>query len=76
MYIKSLSLHGKVCQSELPISRESESEVTQSCPTLWDPMDRSLPSPPSMGFSRQEYFLQYMELIYCMKKFEGDETKT
>ena len=35
---------------------ESESEVTQSCLTLCNPMDYSLPgsSPPSMGFSRQE----------------------
>ena len=24
-------------------THESESEVAQSCPTLWDPMDRSLP---------------------------------
>ena len=35
--------------------RESESEVAQSCPTLRDPMDCSLPS-SSMGFSRQEYW--------------------
>ena len=62
---------------------ESEREVAQSCPTLCDPMDCSLPSssvhvtwkwirsvvsdsvtpwtvayhaPPSMGFSRQEYW--------------------
>ena len=35
---------------------ESESEVTQSCPTLYDPMDCSLhQASPSMGFSRQEY---------------------
>ena len=35
----------------------SESEVTQSCPTLCDPMDSSLhQAPPSMGFSRQEYW--------------------
>ena len=34
---------------------ESESEATQSCPTLCDPMDSSLhQAPPSMGFSRQE----------------------
>ena len=34
----------------------SESEVAQSCPTLYDPMDSSLHQvPPSMGFSRQEY---------------------
>ena len=42
-----------------------ESEVTQSCLTLSDPMDCSPPgssvhgifqAPPSMGFSRQEYW--------------------
>ena len=33
-----------------------ESEVTQSCPTLCDPMDYSLPAPLSMGFSRQEFW--------------------
>ena len=33
-----------------------ESEVAQSCPTPSDPMDCSLPAPPSMGFSRQEYW--------------------
>ena len=35
---------------------KSESEVTQSCPTLSDPMDCSLPGSSSMGFSRQEYW--------------------
>ena len=35
---------------------KSESEVAQSCPTLSDPMDCSPPGPPSMGFSRQEYW--------------------
>ena len=35
---------------------KSESEVTQSCPTLRDPMDCSLPGSPSMEFSRQEYW--------------------
>ena len=35
----------------------SESEVAQSCPTLCDPMDSGLhQAPPSMGFSRQEYW--------------------
>ena len=33
-----------------------ESEVTQSCLTLCDPMDCSLARPPSMRFSRQEYW--------------------
>ena len=32
---------------------KSESELDQSCPTLHDPIDCSL---PSMGFSRQEYW--------------------
>ena len=37
--------------------KESKSEVAQSCPTLWDPMDCSLyQAPPSMGFSRWEYW--------------------
>ena len=35
---------------------KSESKVAQSCPTLSDPMDYSLPGPPSMGFSRKEYW--------------------
>ena len=28
----------------------------QSCSTLGDPLDRSLPGSPIMGFSRQEYW--------------------
>ena len=40
----------------LCVKVKSESEVTQSCPTLSDPMDCSLQAPPSMGFSRQEYW--------------------
>ena len=35
---------------------KSESEVTQSCLTLSDPMDYSLPGSSVMGFSRQEYW--------------------
>ena len=35
---------------------KSESEVAQSCPTFSDPMDCSLQAPPSMGFSRQDYW--------------------
>ena len=30
--------------------------VTQSCPTLCNPMDYSQPAPLSTGFSRQEYW--------------------
>ena len=33
-----------------------KSEVAQSCLTFSDPMDYSPPGPPSMGFSRQEYW--------------------
>ena len=35
---------------------ESKSEVTQSCPTLCNPMDCSLLSSPVMGFSGQGYW--------------------
>ena len=35
---------------------KSESEVAQLCLTLSDPMDCSHQAPPSMGFSRQEYW--------------------
>ena len=34
----------------------SESEVAQSCPTLCDPWTLAHQAPPSMGFSRQEYW--------------------
>ena len=35
---------------------KSESEVAQSCPTLSDPWTVAHQAPPSMGFSRQEYW--------------------
>ena len=35
---------------------KSESEVAQSCPTLSDPLNAAYQAPPSMGFSRQEYW--------------------
>ena len=41
-------------ESEVTQKVKSESEVAQSCPTSSNPMDCSLPAPPSMGFSRQE----------------------
>ena len=37
-------------------TRESESEITQSCPTLCDPWTVAYQAPPSMGFFRQEYW--------------------
>ena len=35
---------------------KSESEGTQSCLTLSDPMTAAHQAPPSMGFSRHEYW--------------------
>ena len=35
---------------------KSESEVTQLCPTRNNPMTSAYQAPPSMGFSRQEYW--------------------
>ena len=43
---------------------KSESEVAQSCPTLSDPMDCSLPGSSTMGFSKQEYW-SWVPLLYC-----------
>ena len=53
---------------------KNESEVAQSCPTLSDPMDCSPQAPPSMGFSRQEYWSglpfpsSYQALTLSIKK--------
>ena len=38
------------------------SEVAQSCPTLCDPMDCSLPGSPSMRFSRQARVLEWVAI--------------
>ena len=35
---------------------KSESEVAQSCPILATPWTAAYQAPPSMGFSRQEYW--------------------
>ena len=40
----------------LCMKEKSESEVAQSCPTLSDTMDCSLPGSSVHGFSRQEYW--------------------
>ena len=36
--------------------KSEKSEVTQSCLTLSDPWTAAYQAPPSMGFSRQEYW--------------------
>ena len=38
------------------IKVKSESEVSQSCPTLATPWTAAYQAPPSMGFARQEYW--------------------
>ena len=44
-------------ETPVDLDKSKESEVAESCPTLCDPMDSSLhQAPPSMGFSRQEYW--------------------
>ena len=37
-------------------SAAAASKSLQSCPTLCDPIDGSLPGSPSLGFSRQEHW--------------------
>ena len=59
--LPSLELSRQEHWSELPFpppmhESENEREVAQSCPTLRDPMDCSLPGSSVMGFSRQEYW--------------------
>ena len=41
---------------DTPLMAESKSEIAQSCPTLRDPWTIAHQAPPSMGFSRQEYW--------------------
>ena len=60
----AMSFFQKLCPAPFPpvtvwlLSLPSEwTEVSQSCPTLCNPMDSSLhQAPPSMGFSRHEYW--------------------
>ena len=47
---------GVGCHFLLQKELQKESEVSQSCLTLCDPMDCSLSGSPSMEFSRQEYW--------------------
>ena len=51
---------------------KNESEVAQSCLNLSDPMTAAYQAPPSMGFSRQEYWsgVPLPSPIRCMKELE------
>jgi len=46
--------------------KESESEVTQSCPTLCDPMDRSLPGSSVHGIF-QAIVLEWIAISFSMQ---------
>ena len=56
---------------------ESESEVAQSCPTLGTPQTAAYQPPPSMGFSRQEYWSgvpllkHYTRALECIISFHN-----
>ena len=57
--LKWLNKHNQIFIKEfiLQFTHESESEAAQSCLTLCDPMDYKVyQAPPSLGFSRQEYW--------------------
>ena len=57
------------------IKVKSESEVTQSCPTLCNPTDCSPPGSSAMGFSRQEYWsgVPYTEELYKKDLHDPDK---
>ena len=40
----------------LSAAAAAAAKLLQSCPTLFDPIDRSPPRSPSLGFSRQEHW--------------------
>ena len=55
---------------------KSESEVTQPCPTLSDPWTAAHQGPPSMGFSREEYWsgLPFPSPMHESEKLEGSHS--
>ena len=70
---------GVGCHFLLPCMEvKSESEVAQSCPTLATPWTAAYQAPPSMGFSRQEYWsggaIAFSE-VYSNKCINQEERK-
>ena len=57
---------------------KSESEVTQSCPTLATPWTAAHQAPPSMGFSRQKYWsgVPLPSLVHRNQESPSRATKT
>ena len=52
-----------ILPQELIITMESESEVTQSCPTLWDSMDCSPPGASVLGIF-QAWILEWVAISF------------
>ena len=50
---------------------KSESEVTQSCLTLSNPWTAAYQAPPSLGFSRQEYWSVFTSLPTSLHFFSA-----
>ena len=84
MYAKTIT----VLQSNYPPVKISKwSEVTQSCLSLWTPWIVACQAPPSVGFSRQEYWsglrfpspkeLTHLKGFWCWERLkaggEGDD---
>ena len=61
----STSLASGKCLSGLKHSCESESEASQLCPTLWDPL--AYQASLAMGFSRQEYWSTVVPTVKMKK---------
>ena len=69
--LKRLLVRVKEDSEKAGLKLKSESEVPQSCPTLATPWTAAHQAPPSMGFSRQEYWSRvpspspYMQSTSC-----------
>jgi len=53
---------------EKEVAAAAAAKSLQSCPTLCDPIDAAHQAPPSLGFSRQEY---WSRLPFPSPMYEG-----
>ena len=56
MNLMNLYAKPKLETKLMVVAAAAAAKSLQSCPTLCDPMDGSLPASPSLGFSRQEHW--------------------
>ena len=56
---------------EIILVEKNESEVAQSCPTFATPWTVAYQVPPSMGFSRQEYWSGLLFLLQEIFQTQG-----